>query len=95
MANSDPAVPLSPDTGLCGWILLEPKLAQEGFKQLTKQHGSKILFLAAMPIYKEEMALKISEGVARLAELFDEFAITELVDTKRVNVAGKNELPKQ
>jgi hypothetical protein len=93
--NGDPAVPLSPDTDLCGWVLVEPKLAPDGFKQLTGKDGSKIWFLAAVPVYKEEMALKISEGAMRLEELFEEFGVTELVDTKRINVAARKLPPKQ
>ena len=86
---------LSIDTDLCGWVLVEPKLAPESFKRLTRKDGRKIWFLAAVPVYKEEMALKISEGADRLEGLFGEFGVTELIDTKRINVAAKTQLPKQ
>jgi hypothetical protein len=46
-------------------------------------------------VYKEEMALKISEGAERLETLFGETGITELVDSKRTNVAADNHLLKQ
>jgi hypothetical protein len=95
MPNGDPAVPLSADTDLCGWVLLEPKLAPDQFKHLARKDGSKIWFLAAVPVYKEEMALKISEGAERLEEIFSEAGITELVDAKRFNVAARHELPEQ
>jgi hypothetical protein len=80
---------------LCGWVLLEPKLAPDQFKHLARKDGSKIWFLAAVPVYKEEMALKIPEGVERLEEIFSEAGITELVDAKRINVAARHELPEQ
>ena len=54
-----------------------------------------LCFLAAVPVYKEEMALKISDGAERLEELFGECGITELVDAKRVNAVAERKLPEQ
>jgi hypothetical protein len=90
MPNGDPPVPFSPDTKFCGWVLLEPKLVTEGFKYLTRKEGGQIWFIAAVPVYKEEMELKLSEGAERLEQLFAEFGVTELVDPNRINVAVKN-----
>jgi suppressor of fused protein SUFU len=95
MPNGDPPMPFSEETDLCGWVLLEPKLAPDQFKHLTRRDGSKIRFLAAVPVYKEEMALKISEGSERLEEMLEDSGITELVDGKRSNVAAKKDLPEQ
>ena len=95
LPNGDPAMPLSPDTGLCGWVLLEPSLVPNQFKHLTTKDGSKIWFFAAVPVYKEEMALKISEGAQKLERRFKELGVTELVDPKRINVAAKHDLPEQ
>ncbi len=95
MPNGDPAVPFSTETDLCGWVLLDPKLVPGQFSQLVRKDGSRIWFLAAVPVYKEEMALKISEGAERLADLFGESGVTELVDPKRINVAVERNLPEQ
>lgn len=95
MPNGDPAVPLSTGTDLCGWVLLEPRFAPDQFKHLTRKDGSKIWFFAAVPVYKEEMALKISEGAERLEAIFKETGVTELIDSKRSNVATGRELPEQ
>lgn len=70
MPNGDPAEPLSAATDLSGWVLLEPKLVPDQFKHLVRRDGSRIWFLAAVPVYKGEMALKISDGAKRLEELF-------------------------
>ncbi len=93
--NGDPAIPLAAGTDLCGWVLLEPKLVPDQFKHLARKDGSKIWFFAAVPVYKEEMALKISEGAERLEEIFGEAGITELIDAKRINVATKHQLSEQ
>jgi hypothetical protein len=95
MPNGDPAMPLSAETDLCGWVLLEPRLVPDKFKHLVKKDGGRIWFLAAVPVYKEEMALKISEGADKLEELFGEFGITEMVDAKRINAAAKHRDPEQ
>lgn len=87
MPNGDPPEPLSPETQLCGWVLLEPKLVKEEFKLMTRSDGARTWFLAAVPVYKEEMDLKLSNGAERLEELFAQSGVTELVDPKRINVA--------
>ena len=95
LPNGDPAVPFSSATELCGFVLLEPKLVGDSFKCLVQEDGRKIFFHAAVPVYKEEMAIKIAEGAEKLEELFAEFGITELVDPNRVNVAGKQKVIRQ
>ena len=91
MPNGDPAVPLASDTELCGWLLMEPKLVPDGFKVLKRPDGGNVVFFAAVPIYREEMEIKVKEGAERLGELFDEFKVTELVDPKRVNVGAQGQ----
>lgn len=90
MPNGDPPEPLSTDTYLCGWVLVEPKLVKGEFKLMSRSDGSKTWFLAAVPVYKEEMDLKLSEGAERLEELFAAAGVNELIDPKRTNVARKN-----
>jgi hypothetical protein len=93
MPNGDPAVPLASDTELCGWFLTEPKLFRDAFKVLKRRDGGNIVFFAAVPIYREEMELKIGEGAEKLEELLEEFKVTELVDPKRVNVGVRGQRP--
>jgi hypothetical protein len=83
--NGDPAMPFTPETKLCGWVLLEPQLVSDPFKVMTSDDGRKILFHAAIPVYKEEMDLKLRKGAEKLQELFVEEGITELVDPRRTN----------
>ena len=89
MPNGDPAVPLAVETELCGWVLMEPKLVPDAFKLLKRQDGSQIVFFAAVPVYREEMSIKIAEGTEKLEELFEEFKVTELIDPTRINVGAK------
>ena len=85
--NGDPALPLSTDTEMSGWVLTDPKLVPEAFKCLVREDGSKIFFHAALPVYREEMAMKIAQGSKKLQQMFAEFGVTELLDPRRINVA--------
>ena len=88
--NGDPPEPFSPEARFCGWVLLEPKLVSDQFKVLTREDGGKTLFHAAVPVFKEEMDLKIANGAERLEDLVAQHGITELVDPNRINVALKH-----
>jgi hypothetical protein len=55
----------------------------------TKIRDDKVVnFLSLVPIHKEEMELKLKEGVEALLPRFDENNVTELLDLKRKNVCG-------
>jgi len=86
--NGDPAMPFTPETKLCGWVLLEPQLVSDQFKVMTSEDGRKTLFHAAVPVYREEMDLKLREGAEKLQELFVQRGITELVDPLRTNAVS-------
>ena len=90
LPNGDPPTPLAPDTRLCGWVLLEPSLVKEEFKVMTRSDGSKTWFVAAVPVYKEEMDVKLTQGTEKLQELFSAAGVNELINPTRVNVARKN-----
>ena len=51
--------------------------------------GRVIRFWSLVPVYREEMDLKLKQGADALLERFDNAGITELVDPVRPNVAKK------
>jgi hypothetical protein len=71
-------------------VLLEPRLVPDEFKIMKRPDGAKTWFFAAVPLYKEEMELKLSEGTEKLEELFAAAGVTELIDPSRLNVAQKH-----
>jgi hypothetical protein len=85
--NGHPPQPLAPETSLCAWVLLEPKLVEDEFKIMKRSDGGKTWFLAAVPTYREELDLKLSSGAETLEELFAAAGISELIDPNRRNVA--------
>lgn len=84
--NGDPAVPLAPGTELAGWLIDEPVLFPQELQKLRARDRA-INFYAAVPIYAEEMTLKLRKGGAALGQMFDRAKVNELIDPQRKNVA--------
>jgi hypothetical protein len=84
--NGDPPEPFAAGTALCCMLLLTPVLAPEAFGQLDLD-GKVIHFYSLVPLYREEMELKLAEGTDALLKRFDEQGVSELLDPTRPNVA--------
>jgi hypothetical protein len=88
VTNDDPPQPLAPDTRLCGALLQPPQHVPAAFRELRSK-GRTIRFLAVVPLYEEEMTLKLREGTASLLELLRKDGVTDVVDPARRNVARR------
>jgi hypothetical protein len=86
--NGDPARPFAPNTRLCCALLMEPVLFGLEFRELELEERT-IHFLSFVPIYKEEMDLKLREGYGPLRDRLAEAGVTELLDVKRRNTCGQ------
>jgi len=89
MPNGDPAEPYAPNTRLNGAILLPSILVPEEFWVLNIGNNKKINFLSIVPLYEEEMNLKLRKGSDELLDKFGKYEITDLVDINRKNVAKR------
>ncbi len=89
VTNGDPAQPLAPSTRLCGAILLPPLRVPKEFNELRIDDRKVIHFLATVPLYEEEMALKMRDGANALIERLGKHGVTDVVDPTRRNVARK------
>lgn len=89
MPNGDPAEPYAANTGLCGAILLPAVTAPEEFAALDIDSEKRIHFLAVVPLYREEMELKLRKGSDALLEKFGAHDISDAIDPARKNVAKK------
>ncbi|RJX40467.1 suppressor of fused domain protein [Paenibacillus pinisoli] len=85
MPNGDPAEPLSEQTDMCGIILLPPLQVHEDFLTLDMGDGREINFYAIVPLYSEELDLKLKQGSDPLLDKFEEYGVDELLDVKRRN----------
>jgi Suppressor of fused protein (SUFU) len=89
MPNGDPAEPYADNTQLCCALLMSPVRFPQEFRQLKIDDDKTILFFSIVPLYKEEMELKLERGTAALFEGFDKYGVNELLDLKRRNVCKK------
>lgn len=86
--NGDPPAAFAPDTALCGVILAPSLLVPKEFYEL-KAGTRRIEFYSAIPLYKEEMDLRQSQGMEHLLSTLIDHGINDLVDPKRRNVTKK------
>jgi Suppressor of fused protein (SUFU) len=86
--NGDPPTPYAPNTKLCGALLVRPLIAPDGFQTL-RVHDREIQFLAVIPLHRDEMQLKLDQGLDALFELMDAAEIIEILDVDRPSVIPK------
>ncbi|MFC0155720.1 suppressor of fused domain protein [Xanthomonas dyei] len=87
--NGNPAEPYAPGVAFDGAIVLPPLSAPPEFAHLRIDAEKTIAFMTAVPLYPEEMALKLSQGSDALLDRFDASKIQDTIDLRRRNVAKK------
>lgn len=87
--NGDPAEPYAPGAGFDGAIVLPPVSAPEEFGHLAIDAEKTIVFMTIVPLYPEEMALKLDKGSDALLDRFDARGVGDIVEPGRVNAAKK------
>lgn len=87
--NGDPPKPYASNTKLCCALIATPVLFGDQFCKLKIKDDKTVYFHSFMPIYQEEVDLKLKSGVDALFERLEDAAVTELLDIKRQNVARK------
>lgn len=85
--NGEEAAPFARNTRLGCMMVTPPFLSPQSAKLIINDHVT-IYFLALMPLYPEEMQLKMSRGADALNDLLDNAGLQELIDIQRVNVAA-------
>ncbi|NNE91110.1 MAG: suppressor of fused domain protein [Verrucomicrobiales bacterium] len=89
LPNGDPPEEFAPGAGFTGMLLAPPLTAPPEFMELAISPEKTIHFLALVPLYSEEMDLKLKKGVEALEPLFDKHGVFELLQIGRKNVAKK------
>lgn len=72
-----------------GAIVLPPVSTPEEFARLVIDADKTIVFMTVVPLYPEEMALKLKDGSDALLDRFDARGIGDIIALDRVNVAKK------
>lgn len=83
--NGDPAAPIA-DTDFVGVTLSPPFMFPMEFFQLPIGENEFVTFLVVVPVYKEEMELKLSAGNEELEKRLVDASVGFTVDPKRKNV---------
>jgi len=89
LPNGDPAEPFAENTKLSGVIILPSVIAPEEFISLEIDQEKTIEFYSVVPLYDEEMNLKLNKGTDLLLDKFDKYGINDVIVTDRKNVAKK------
>ena len=87
--NGDPAEPFSNNTKLSGVIILPPISTPNDFQSLEINKDKVIEFYSVIPLYNEEINLKLSQGTEPLLDKFDKYGINDLIIPDRRNAAKK------
>lgn len=87
--NGDPPAPFNEHVGFTGLLLAPPITFPPEFMTANIRPDKQVRFLAVIPLYTEEMQLKLKDGADALYDLFDERGVSELLDPKRANVVKK------
>lgn len=87
--NGDPPQPFAANTEFSGWLVDEPVLFPSELQKLRV--GEKVInFYGIVPLYEEEMTLKLRKGSGALAHVLDAARVSELIEMHRKNL-GKHE----
>lgn len=89
MPNGDPAEAFASNTKLSGIIVLPSVNVPDDFHSLAINENKTIEFFSVVPLYDEEMNLKLRNGSSVLLERFDKHGISDIIDIERKNVAKK------
>jgi hypothetical protein len=73
--NGDPPQPFADDTKLCGMLVIPPMGATVDFSMLKVSPDKTIFFYQLVPIYAEEMDLKLRKGAEALMDRFERHKI--------------------
>ncbi len=86
--NGDPATPLANNTKL-NTILLMPSIVFQDEFQTLKLDGKSINFYTMIPLYTDEVNLKMKKGVEALFDGFDKHGVNDIVRLDRPNTAKR------
>lgn len=86
VTNGDPNEPYAPGTKLCGALLMPPISLPKDFGTLKMPDVRTVRFWQVLPLYQEEMDLKVRQGTNALLDLFDRHGAPDVVSPKRRNV---------
>lgn len=89
IGNGEPPSPYADGTDLCAALIVAPLAVPKDFPELGLSDGRTVRFLGVLPLYEDEMSLKLQKGTDALLDLFDAHGLTDVVDPNRLSVVSK------
>lgn len=83
VATANPPTPFAPGTELSACVLLAPLSLGEPFFTLTRPDGATTHFWTVVPLYADELELKVQKGTDALLDAFDRAGVDDVVHPTR------------
>jgi len=89
IAAADPPEAFAPATGLAACILLPPLSLGDAFLTMERTDGSTTYFWTVLPLYPEELALKLARGTDALLEALERAEVDDVVRQSRPRATAR------
>jgi hypothetical protein len=89
MPNGNPATPYADGTKLSGIVLSQMSGWPEQYQSIRMSDGRDVRLFAVVPVYGDEMALKLEKGFDALDQAFLHYGISEVLHQDRSSVAAE------
>ena len=87
--HGNPPGPYHPSTRFVGAIIAPPVTVSPEFLSFRCSPDKEVSFFSVIPLYPEEMDLRLRKGSDALFDLFAKSGVNEIIDIQRKNVAKK------
>ena len=82
--HGNPPTPFADGTKLCCALVVPPLMVPNGFSKFQVSGGREVNILGVIPIYEDEMRMKLEKGTDALYDMFAKApAMSDVVDPKR------------
>jgi hypothetical protein len=88
MPNGNPSVPFAANTKMDGWMLAQPFTVSKDFWNLQVSEDKLIWFYSLLPLFPDEMELKLKTNAETILSRFEKAKYSELIDLSRKSVAS-------
>lgn len=87
--NGEPAEPYSNDVRFSCALIVPPIAVPTGFDRMLSDSNQVVRFHGVVPLFPEETDFKLRHGVEPLLQRFDQYFVSEVLDTNRRNVCRR------